>query len=143
MPDTDVQQIISGAGLKVTPQRVAVLRAVKLIDGHPSPEDILKYVHTDHPSIARGTIYHILESFVDKGILTRVKTDKGAMLYDATHQKHHHLYCNDSDRIEDYYDRELDELLEDYFRRKKINDFEIRDIKLQLIGKFRENNSQS
>jgi Fur family peroxide stress response transcriptional regulator len=129
--------LLRDAGLKVTPQRVAVLEAVFSMDGHPSSDEVSKYVKKFHPSIALGTIYNILDSLTEKGILKRVKTDKGVMLYDSIGKKHHHLYCDESDRIEDFYDDELDALLEAYFKKKKIGGFEIRDIKLQLVGKFK------
>ena len=58
------------------------------------------------------------------------------MRYDAVMERHHHLYCSESDRIEDYENEELNEMLEKYFEKKKIPDFNIEDIKLQIIGKF-------
>jgi Fur family peroxide stress response transcriptional regulator len=58
------------------------------------------------------------------------------MRYDAIMENHHHLYCSESDRIEDYNNNELNELLEMYFEKKGIPDFKIEDIKLQIIGKF-------
>lgn len=58
------------------------------------------------------------------------------MRYDAVNEKHHHLYCSQSDRIEDYYDEELNHLLEKYLKNKNIKNFKIEDFKLQLIGTF-------
>ena len=49
---------------------------------------------------------------------------------------HHHLYCSESDRIKDYNDIKLNEMLAKYFEKKGIPDFKIEDIKLQIIGKF-------
>jgi Fur family peroxide stress response transcriptional regulator len=46
------------------------------------------------------------------------------------------LYCSDSDRIEDFVDDELNEMIEKYFEKKKIPDFKIEDVKLQIIGRF-------
>ena len=132
------QSILKDAGLKVTPQRIAVLEAIYRLEKHPTSEDISNYVRNNNPNIALGTVYNILDFYVKKGIVTRVKTDKGAMLYDAVSEKHHHLYCAESDRIEDYYDKELDNLLENFFREKRIRDFEIDDIKLQLVGRFKD-----
>lgn len=140
---TNYQLILWEAKLKVTPQRIAVLEAIYKLEKHPTSEAISNYVRIHHPNIALGTVYNILELYVKKGIVTRVKTDRGAMLYDAVSEKHHHLYCNESDKVEDYYDKELDQLLEGYFRNKKIRGFEIDDIKLQLVGRFKQNNSQS
>ena len=50
---------------------------------------------------------------------------------------HHHLYCYDTDRIEDYEDSELDKLIHQYFNRKKIKGFELTNITLQITGKFK------
>jgi Fur family peroxide stress response transcriptional regulator len=58
------------------------------------------------------------------------------MRYDSILEKHHHLYCVESDRIDDYYDPELTLLLEDYFSKKNIPNFTIDDVKLQITGKF-------
>jgi Fur family peroxide stress response transcriptional regulator len=123
--------------LRVTPQRIAVLDALYGFTSHPSAEEISRTVRTSHPNIATGTIYHILETFTRAGLCRLVKTNRGAMLYDVVHDKHHHLYCEESERIEDYYDETLDALLEEYFRKKHINDFDIQDIRLQIVGKFR------
>ena len=58
------------------------------------------------------------------------------MRYDALMEKHHHLYCTASERIEDFEDPELDKLLIDYFNEKKIKGFKVKDITLQINGKF-------
>ena len=137
MSKPDFHSLLRNAGLKVTPQRMAVLDAVFSLAGHPSSEKVSDFVKKRHPGTALGTIYNILDSLTEKRIPTRVKTDKGVMLYDAVTNKHHHLYCDESDRIEDYYDEELDALLENYFKKKEIDDFEVTDIKLQLVGRFR------
>lgn len=131
------QQILKDANLRVTPQRIAVLESFRHINTHPSAEEIASFVFKKNPGIAFGTIYHILDSFVEAKILKRVKTDKGAMLYDPVLTKHHHLYCSDSDRIEDYQNSELDKLLEEYFKKHQIKGFDVEDIKLQLVGKFK------
>ncbi|NTW24426.1 MAG: hypothetical protein HGA37_06990, partial [Lentimicrobium sp.] len=69
----------------------------------------------------------------------RVKTDADVMRYDAITEHHHHLYCAVSDRMEDYFDPELDNLLQNYFNRKQIQGFNVSDIRLQLMGNFDEN----
>ena len=38
--------------------------------------------------------------------------------------------------IKDYIDEELDKILKDYFQKKKINNFKIEEITLQIKGKF-------
>ena len=125
------------AGMKVTPQRHAILEAVITLGNHPTAEQVIEYIRKQHPGIATGTVYNVLDTLVEKGLVTRVKTDKDAMRYDAVIQNHHHIYCSESERIEDYFDEELDLMLQEYFRRKKLPDFRIDNILLQIHGTFK------
>ncbi len=131
-----IREVLIEKGLKVTPQRLAVLEAVIELGNHPTAENITESVKMNHPNIAIGTVYKTLETFVENGIVKKVKTDKDIMRYDAILEKHHHLYCVESDRIEDYYDDELNQILEKYFKKKHIKGFKIGDIKLQILGNF-------
>jgi Fur family peroxide stress response transcriptional regulator len=143
MANKDVIKIIAENNLKVTPQRIAVLEVIMGLENHPSAEDIVDYIRLNFPHVPIGTVYKILDTFVEKGIVKRVKTDGDTMRYDAVKEKHHHLYCADSERIEDYYDDELNKILSDYFKKKKIPDFTIEDIKIHITGKFRDENKKN
>ena len=68
--------------------------------------------------------------------IKRVKTDKDIMRYDPHLTNHHHLYCSETERIEDFEDAELNQIINDYFNKNKIKNFKIADIKLQITGKF-------
>ena len=135
VPDTRNRLIEKG--LKITPQRIAVYEALLLLNNHPTADEIIIFIKENHPNIAIGTVYKILETFVDKKLIKKVKTDKDIMRYDAITNNHHHLYSSESDRIEDYFDDELTDIIKKYFNRKKIPNFNIEDIKLQIIGKFK------
>ncbi len=123
-------------GLKITPQRLAVLDAINNLHDHPTAECIIDYIRKNHPNIATGTVYKTLDTFTEKKIIKRVKTDRDAMRYDAITSNHHHLYCIESDRIEDFVDEDLNQMLKEYFKKRSIPNFEIEEIKLQLSGKF-------
>ena len=124
------------AGLKITPQRMAVFEAVIELRNHPTAENVIDFIKTNHPNIATGTVYKTLETFVSKGLIKKVKTDRDIMRYDAMTEPHHHLYCSSSDHIEDFMDPELQKMIEEYFTKHKIPNFKIEDIKLQIIGEF-------
>ncbi len=136
MTINEIRDKLIEKGLKVTPQRIAILEAILKLNNHPTAENVIEYIRKSHPNVATATVYKVLDTLVDKKLLNRVKTDKDVMKYDAVMESHHHLYCSDSDRIEDYHDNELNELLEKYFEKKGIPDFKIEDIKLQIIGQF-------
>jgi Fur family peroxide stress response transcriptional regulator len=136
MKAEEISSKLFGKGLKVTPQRIAVFEAILKLNNHPTAEHIIDYIRKNHPNISVATVYKVLDALVLNKLIIKVKTEKDIMRYDAIMDSHHHIYCSDSDRIEDYSDHELNELLEKYFEKKKIPDFEIEDIKLQIIGKF-------
>lgn len=131
-----IQEKLKEKGLKITPQRLAIYEAVTHLRNHPTADNIIEFIKTNHPYVAVGTVYKVLDSLVENGLLKKVKSEKDIMRYDALVEHHHHLYCNQTDRIEDYEDAQLDELIVDYFKKKKIKNFKIEDIKLQITGKF-------
>ncbi len=123
-------------GLKVTPQRVAIYEAIVNLKNHPTAENVIEYIKTNHPNISVGTVYKVLDSLVENELLKKVKTEKDIMRYDAILSNHHHLYCIETERIEDYEDENLNVLISNYFKNKKIKNFKVQDIKLQITGKF-------
>jgi Fur family transcriptional regulator, peroxide stress response regulator len=123
-------------GLKVTPQRIAILEAIYSLNNHPSAEMIMKYIRDRYPGIASGTIYKVLDVLIEHRLIDRVKTDKDIMRYDGILENHHHLYSSESEEIKDYMNNELDQLLKDYFEKNGIEEFEIEGIKLQINGRF-------
>lgn len=116
---------------------MAILEAVYKLDNHPTAENVTEYIRERHPSIAVGTVYKVLEAFVDKKLILKVHTESDIMRYDGITEKHHHLYCAESNRIADYYDDDINELIRQYFEVKNIPDFEIEDIKLHIKGRFK------
>ena len=123
-------------GLKVTPQRIAILEAIYILNNHPTAEMIMDYIKDTHPGISTATIYKVLDALVENQLINRVKTEKGIKRYDGITENHHHIYCSESEEIEDYMNKNLDQLLADYFKKNGIENFEIRDIKLQINGTF-------
>ena len=136
----DIKEIatkLSEKGLRVTPQRIAIFGAIIKLDNHPTAENIIEYIKKNHPNISVGTVYKVLDSFVENSLLKKVKTESGIMRYDPLLANHHHLYCQETDRIEDFEDQKLDELINQYFDKKGIKNFKIQDIKLQITGTFK------
>jgi Fur family transcriptional regulator, peroxide stress response regulator len=136
----EIRNKLSEKGLKVTPQRIAILEAIIKLHNHPTVDNIIDYIRNNHPNIATATVYNVLDALVANELIKKVKTEKDIMRYDAVMESHHHLYCSESDRIEDFFDADLNEMIEKYFKQKNIPDFKIEDVKLQIIGKFLKDN---
>jgi Fur family peroxide stress response transcriptional regulator len=131
-----IGKLLNEKGLKITPQRLSILSTILGQETHPSVDQILKSIRKQHPGIATGTVYKVLDTLIKHGLIKRVKTDKGIMRYDGITENHHHLYCTDSDNIKDYKNPLLDELLYNFFKKNQIENFKIEDVKLQINGKF-------
>jgi Fur family transcriptional regulator, peroxide stress response regulator len=133
MKTEHIRNMLIEKGLKVTPQRMAILEAVIGMKNHPTAEQILSSIHKKNPNISPATVYKVLDTLVENKLMKTVKTDRDIKRYDAMIEKHHHIYYADSDRIEDFVDEELNTLLEKYFAKKEFSDFRIEDIVLQII----------
>ena len=133
---SEIKDKLVEKGLKVTPQRIAILEAIYSMNNHPTAELILDYIKDSHPGIASGTIYKVLDVLIENQLIKRIKTEKDSMRYDAVLDNHHHLYSSESEEIKDYLNEDLDQLLLDYFKKNRIENFEIQEIKLQINGKF-------
>lgn len=132
----EIKKRLVGKDLKITPQRMAILEAIYELKNHPTAENIIEYIRQKHPNIATGTVYKVLETLVDNGLIKKVNTDRDFMRYDGIMETHHHLYCSTNEVIEDYHDPELDKMLKDYFLSKNIPGFQIEEFVVQIKGSF-------
>ncbi len=131
----DITVRLKGKGLKVTPQRLAVLEALVENNTHPNAESIIKIIKRNHPSISVGTIYNILDVFVEKGIIAKLQTEDSIMRYDPLVKEHHHIYVKDEGDIIDYFDDELTELVKRYLSNKnEFSKIEIESVKINILG---------
>jgi Fur family peroxide stress response transcriptional regulator len=137
MKTSEIRNKLVERRLKVTPQRITILEAILRLKKHPTADDIINFIKENHPNVATGTVYKVLDVLVENGLIKKVKTERDIMRYDAIIDNHHHLYCFESDRIEDYFDQDLSLLIDNYFEKKGIPNFEIKDLRLQIIGKFK------
>lgn len=128
----NIRNLFVEKSLKITPQRIAILEAIYTLDNHPTADNIIQYIHKTHPNIAKGTVYKVLDTLLENNLIKKVQTDKDRMRYDGVTKKHHHLYCSNGAIIKDYWDEELDQLLKNHFKNKKIKGFKIEDLVLQI-----------
>jgi Fur family peroxide stress response transcriptional regulator len=130
--------ILSEKGLKITLQRKIILDAINNAGYHPDAESIIRTVKTEYPNISQGTVYKTLDLFCKKGIIRKLDTPEDKLRFDSVTEPHYHIFCTKSGKIKDYYDTELNNLLNNYFRQKKIRNFQINDIRVQITGTFNQ-----
>ena len=90
------------AGLRPTPQRVAIARL--LLDGrhrHVSAESLSAEIRESDIQMADGTVYNTLNQFTDAGLLRRVTVHNEYSLFDTNVEHHHHFYDPGADCLID------------------------------------------
>jgi Fe2+ or Zn2+ uptake regulation protein len=88
-------------GLRVTAQRLAVLRAVS-DRPHTPADDIYDSVRTEIGAISRQAVYDALAALTDKGILRRIQPAGSPDRYETrVGDNHHHLVCRTCRRMVD------------------------------------------
>ena len=93
MPAAPARDALRQAGLRVTPQRLAVLDALSDAGGeHLSADDIWQHLSTA-ASMDRSTAYRVLADLTDAGLLTQVRFVDGVARFEMQSRAHHHAVC--------------------------------------------------
>jgi len=90
-------------GLRLTPQRLAVYRALAADASHPSAESVYDRVRGELQTLSQATVYRILESLEREHFVRRVSTTGGVARFDATLEPHQHLVCRVCGRMVDHF----------------------------------------
>lgn len=89
------------AGLRVTKQRLAVLATVQQ-HPHAAAEDVLKIVSEQLAGITLQSVYTVIGSLVDAGILRKLELPGSPARFELEHHdNHHHALCRSCGQIED------------------------------------------
>jgi len=98
-------------GLAVTPQRLAIIKALLGSGEHPRADAIFAAVRIQHPHISLATVHRTLETLCDIGEARKVTTLHDSARYDGNMIPHHHVVCVKCRRIRDFEIPRLDRIL--------------------------------
>lgn len=79
--------------LRLTPQRQAVLDALRASHDHPTAQDVLDRVRRTSPGIGAATVYRALGLLVEQGQALELDLGDTAARYDANTLRHDHVVC--------------------------------------------------
>ncbi len=99
--DRQLTERLREGGHRVTSQRLLVHRAVCERQRHLTAEQVLGSVSEALPSISLPTIYATLELLEDLGLVRRVSTGTGALLFESSSIPHAHAACRRCGQIVD------------------------------------------
>jgi Fur family transcriptional regulator, peroxide stress response regulator len=92
-PSIPLSQSLSAAGIRVTPQRLAVYEVLCESGGHLSAETIFQRVRAAQPSLSLATVYRTLEMLRDAGLAVEGRLGDSRNFYETNVEPHFHLVC--------------------------------------------------
>ncbi len=99
---------LRGRGMRLTHQRLEVVREIAATDEHPDVERIFQRVRTRVPTISLDTVYRTVGTLVELGYVARTMLTPGPARYDANLTHHHHFVCTRCGNARDIVDPGLD-----------------------------------
>ena len=91
----DVLGLLRERGLRMTPQRRAIVAEVMRTPGHISPTAIARRVQGDMPGVNASTVYRTLTLLEEVGVLQHSHLESGAEYHRSEEAEHVHLTCSD------------------------------------------------
>ena len=100
--------LLKQSGLKVTPQRLSVLRILDR-HTHPTIDELYDEILKESPSVSLATVYKNLNTLKDEGLVVEVNIVNQKARYDIYEYQHIHVVCESCGSVEDvsYDDAEL------------------------------------
>lgn len=112
----DAAHLLREAGLRATPQRLAIVREV-LDRNHPTAGEIFEALRGDFPTMGLGTVYATLNTMHEHGLVS-VLPVADAVRFDANVLPHANLICTECGTIVDF--DECHDLLHDLRERTNL-----------------------
>lgn len=98
------------AGIKITRQRLEIVREIVRSRGHPSVGDVYEAVREKVPSISLDTVYRTMRTLAGLGLIHPVGSSSERIRFDADHEPHHHFLCSVCGEAYDFTCPELDRI---------------------------------
>ncbi|MFX3632689.1 MAG: peroxide-responsive transcriptional repressor PerR [Candidatus Pristimantibacillus sp.] len=89
-------------GVRMTPQRHAILSHLMGSMSHPTADEIYKALSPNFPSMSVATIYNNLRLFVEAGLVRELTYGDDSSRFDADLSDHYHAICKHCGCIVDF-----------------------------------------
>ncbi|MGH2539783.1 MAG: Fur family transcriptional regulator [Actinomycetota bacterium] len=90
---TGVMEQLRSHGLRMTPQRRAIVTEVMRTNGHIAPSVIARKVQGEMPGVNASTVYRTLTLLEEVGVLSHSHLETGAEYHKTDEAEHVHLTC--------------------------------------------------
>jgi Fur family peroxide stress response transcriptional regulator len=84
---------LRSAGLKLTPQRIAIVREIADDLSHPTAQILFERLRPSFPTMSFATVYNTLDALARCGLTGSLNLG-GALRFDPNAEPHHHAVCD-------------------------------------------------
>ena len=81
------------AGLKLTPQRLAIARELDGDESHPTAQELYERLRPAFPTMSFATVYNTLDALAKHGLIRTIRLGT-AVRFDPNTMAHHHAVCD-------------------------------------------------
>jgi Fur family peroxide stress response transcriptional regulator len=85
---------VRGSGLKLTPQRLAIVKELAADPTHPTAQELFERLRPAMPTMSFATVYNTLDALASAGLCAALSLSPGASRFDPNMQPHHHAVCD-------------------------------------------------
>jgi len=96
-----ILQRVRTAGLKLTPQRVAIVQELVQDPTHPTAQELYERLRRAQPTMSFATVYNTLDALAAAGLCSSLALSPGASRFDANMAPHDHLVCDGCGLVRD------------------------------------------
>ena len=105
------KRIIREMNLKVTKQRLAILKALNMGQAHVTAQEVYEIVNQNHPEMGFATVYRFLRKLTDNMYVTEVRMGGMPARYELSSDHHHdHITCIQCGKIVEFQNEEIEKL---------------------------------
>jgi Fur family ferric uptake transcriptional regulator len=89
-----VLEVLRSQGLRMTPQRRAIVAEIMSAPGHITPTGVAKRIRDRIPGVNPSTVYRTLDLLEEVGVLSHTHLESGAEYHRRSDSQHVHLTCS-------------------------------------------------
>jgi Fur family peroxide stress response transcriptional regulator len=101
---------VKQAGIKMTNQRLEIIKAIIQSEDHPDAEGLLSKLRDRLPLISIDTIYRSLWLLAELELITTLGNRSDSIRFDGNMKPHHHFVCKHCGAVQDFYNEAFDQL---------------------------------
>lgn len=119
------------SGVRITPQRHAVLEYLLNSMSHPTADEIYKALEGKFPNMSVATVYNNLRVLREIGLVRELTYGDSSSRFESNMSEHYHVICNSCGKIVDFQYPSLNEVES---LAEQVTGFDVSHHRLEIYG---------